>query len=189
MRIIGGSHAGLRLQPPTNLPVRPTTDMAKEALFNILQHRIDFEGMEVLDLCAGTGNVTFEMASRGAARVTAVDIHFKCIQYINATARKFDLAAIKGVRGDVLKFMASCKDTFDFIFVDPPYEMPELPDIPRRIFDRGLLKPGGLLVLEHATTRKIPVHAHLMETRQYGYSSFSFYRYEPEGSQQLENDT
>lgn len=183
MRIIGGSHAGLRLQPPTSLPVRPTTDMAKEALFNVLQHRIDFAGSQVLDLCAGTGNVTFEIASRGAARITAVDIHFKCIQYINATAKKLELAAVKGIRADVLKFMASCKDQFDFIFVDPPYEMPQLPDIPRRIFDSGLLKPGGWLVLEHATTRKIPLHSSLVETRKYGYSSFSFYQYEPSGNQ------
>src|SRR5690606_4442043 len=120
MRIIGGSHAGLRLQPPTSLPVRPTTDMAKEALFNVLQHRIDFDGVDVLDLCAGTGNVTFEIASRGAGRITAVDIHFKCIQYINSTARKLDLVSVKGVRADVLKFIASCKDPFDFIFADPP---------------------------------------------------------------------
>lgn len=187
MRIIGGSHAGLRLQPPTSLPVRPTTDMAKEALFNVLQHRIDFDGVDVLDLCAGTGNVTFEIASRGAGRITAVDIHFKCIQYINSTARKLDLVSVKGVRADVLKFIASCKDPFDFIFADPPYEMPQLPDIPRRIFDGGLLKPGGWLVLEHATTRKIPAYTQLVETRKYGYSSFSFY-HERNGNQQLEND-
>ncbi len=183
MRIIGGSHAGLRLQPPSNLPVRPTTDMAKEALFNVLQHRFDFEGADVLDLCAGTGNVTFEIASRGAARVTAVDIHFKCVQYIIATAKKLELTAVKGFRADVLKFIASCKEGVDFIFVDPPYEMPELPDIPRRIFEGGLLKPGGWLVLEHATTRKIPPHALLVETRKYGYSSFSFYQNEPDGGQ------
>lgn len=157
--------------------------MAKEALFNVLQHRIDFVGMQVLDLCAGTGNVSLEMASRGAARIMAVDIHFKCIQYIQATAKKLGLEAVKGVRADVLKFIASCKDRFDFIFVDPPYELPQLPDIPRRIFDGGLLKPGGWLVLEHATTRKIPTHAYLVETRKYGYSSFSFYHCEQNGSQ------
>ena len=183
MRIIGGSHAGLRLQPPNSLPVRPTTDMAKEALFNVLQHRMDLAGMDVLDLCAGTGNMSLEMASRGAAHVTAVDIHFKCIQYINATAAKLNLNTVKAVRADVLKYIASCKVQFDFIFVDPPYEMPQLPDIPRRIFDRGLLKPSGWLVLEHATTRKIPLHARLVETRKYGYSSFSFYQYEPDGNE------
>ena len=176
MRIIGGSHAGLRLQSPTSLPVRPTTDMAKEALFNVLQHQIDFAGITVLDLFAGTGNVTFEIASRGAARVVAVDIHFKCIQYINATAKKLDLPAVRGVRADALKFIASCKETFDFIFVDPPYELSQLPEIPRLIFNSGLLKPEAWLVLEHATTRKIPAHTSLVETRKYGYSSFSFYQ-------------
>ena len=183
MRIIGGSHAGLRLQPPHTLPVRPTTDMAKEALFNVLQHRFDFEGIQVLDLCAGTGNMTLEMASRGAAKVTAVDLHFKCIQYINETAKKLSMEVVKGVRADVLKYIASCKETFDFIFVDPPYEMPELADIPRRIFDRGLLKPDGWLVLEHATMRKIPVHPMLVDTRKYGYSSFSIYQHAAHGSE------
>lgn len=183
MRIIGGTHAGQRLQPPTSLPVRPTTDMAKEALFNVLQHRFDFEGTTVLDLCAGTGSVTLEIASRGAARVTGVDSHFKCIQYINAMAHKLGLVAVKGVRGDVLRFIAACHDTFDFIFVDPPYEMPLLPDIPRRILDGGLLKPGGWLVLEHATMRRIPAHSCWVETRKYGYSSFSFYQYGQNGSQ------
>ena len=176
MRIIGGSHAGLRLQPPTSLPVRPTTDMAKEALFNILQHRIDFDGTNVLDLFSGTGNVALEMASRGAARVVAVDIHFKCMQYVNAIAKKLDLTAVKAIRADALKFIASCKDEFDFIFVDPPYDLPQLPHIPSHIVDLGLLKPAGWLVLEHATTRKIPEHACLVETRKYGYSSFSFYQ-------------
>lgn len=151
--------------------------MAKEALFNILQHRIDFAGSHVLDLCAGTGNVTFEIASRGAAHITAVDIHFKCIQYINATAKKLELAAVKGIRADALKFIASRKGQFDFIFVDPPYEMPQLPDFPHRIFNSGLLKPGGWMVLEHAATRNIPLHSGLVETRKYGYSSFSFYQY------------
>src|SRR5690606_7977941 len=94
MRIIGGTRAGLRLTPPRALPVRPTTDMAKEALFNILQNRMDFAGMSILDLFAGTGNITFEIASRGAAKVLAVDVHFKCVQYVNATARQLKLDAI-----------------------------------------------------------------------------------------------
>ena len=176
MRIIGGSHAGLRLHPPITLPVRPTTDMAKEALFNVLQNRIDFDGMKGLDLFSGTGNIAFELASRGATSVIAVDIHFKCMQYVNATAKKLDIAAIKAIRADALKFISSCKDEFDFIFVDPPYELPQLPQIPDRIFDRGLLRSGGWLVLEHASTRKITEHANLVESRKYGYSTFSFYQ-------------
>ncbi|WP_188507555.1 RsmD family RNA methyltransferase [Parapedobacter pyrenivorans] len=177
MRIIGGSNGGLRLYPPTTLPVRPTTDMAKEALFNVLQNRIDFEGMQVLDLFCGTGSIAFELASRGAAGVIAVDIHFKCVQYVNATAKKLEMDVIKSIRADALKFITSCKDEFDFIFVDPPYELPQLPQIPDRIVDHGLLKPGAWLVLEHASTRKMVAHPNLIETRKYGYSSFSFYQF------------
>lgn len=177
MRIIGGRNGGLRLHPPATLPVRPTTDMAKEALFNVLQNRIDFERMQVLDLFSGTGSIAFELASRGAACVTAVDIHFKCVQFVNATAKKLDMTAIKAIRADALKFITTCEDEFDFIFVDPPYELPQLPQIPDRIFDNGLLKPGAWLVLEHASTRRIPEHVNLMETRKYGYSSFSFYQF------------
>ncbi|SEL86768.1 RsmD family RNA methyltransferase [Parapedobacter koreensis] len=176
MRIIGGSHGGLRLNPPSILPVRPTTDMAKEALFNVLENRIDFDGIAALDLFSGTGNIAFELASRGAASVMAVDIHFKCVQYINTTAQKLNLTAIKALKADVLKFIPTCKDQFDLVFIDPPYELPQLPQLPSRIFAAGMLKPGGWLVLEHATARKIEAQVHLVETRKYGYSSFSFYQ-------------
>src|SRR5690606_5851858 len=126
MRIIGGSRAGLRLHPPAALPVRPTTDMAKEALFNVLQHRMDFTQIRALDLFSGTGSIAFELASRGAASVTAVDIHFKCVQYINATAKQLELTTIKAIKSDVLKFIPACKEEFDFIFIDPPYELAQL---------------------------------------------------------------
>ena len=176
MRIIGGSHAGLRLHPPANLPVRPTTDMAKEALFNILQNRFDFEGIHALDLFSGTGNIAFELASRGAANVVAVDIHFNCVQYINATAKKMGMEAIKAAKADVLKFIAASKGSVDFIFADPPYDLPQLPQLAGFIFDHGLLKPDGILVLEHPTTRKMEAHPAWIETRKYGYSSFTFYQ-------------
>ncbi len=178
MRIIGGSHAGLRLQPPSNLPVRPTTDMAKEGLFNILHHRIDVEGMQALDLFSGTGNIAFELASRGAARVVAVDIHFKCVQYIEQAAQKMGLTAVKTIKADVLKYVATSKEAFDFIFADPPYDLPQLPQLPSLIRKRGLLRPEGLLVIEHPSTRKLETHPTWVdvETRKYGYSSFTFYR-------------
>ena len=176
MRIIGGNRAGLRLNPPTTLPVRPTTDMAKEALFNILQNRIDFEGMDALDLFAGTGNISFELASRGVANVLAVDIHFKCVQYIHTTATKLNMSTVKATKADVLKFIGSCSDAFDFVFVDPPYDLPQLPQLPDRIIDKGMLKAGGLLILEHSSTRSMAAHPTLFETRKYGYSTFSFYQ-------------
>ncbi|WP_257667834.1 16S rRNA (guanine(966)-N(2))-methyltransferase RsmD [Parapedobacter tibetensis] len=176
MRIIGGSRAGLRLHPPPNLPVRPTTDMAKEALFNILQNRIDFEGIHALDLFAGTGNIAFELASRGAAHVTAVDIHFKCMQYINTTAKKMDLAGIKAVKADALKFIATGNGAYDLIFADPPYDLPLLPQLAGTIFDQGLVNSGGLVVIEHPSTRKMIELPTLMEIRKYGYTSFTFYQ-------------
>lgn len=176
MRIIGGSHSGLRLYPPANLPVRPTTDMAKEALFNILQNKINFEGLYALDLFAGTGNITLELASRGASGITAVDIHFKCVQYIEVTAKKMQLQGVKTMKADVLKFLGKCTETFDFIFIDPPYDLPQLPQLPGVVFDRQLLRPHGIMVLEHPSTRQIPAHPALTDTRKYGYSSFSFYQ-------------
>ena len=106
MRIIGGRLGGLRLNPPTNLPVRPTTDIAKEALFNILQNRLDFDSLKCLDLFAGTGNISFELASRDVESVDAIDLHFKCVQYINETAGKMKLEQIKTRKADVFKFIA-----------------------------------------------------------------------------------
>mgnify|MGYP000899176956 CR=1 FL=1 len=175
MRIIGGRLGGLRLNPPTNLPVRPTTDIAKEALFNILQNKLDFDGLECLDLFAGTGNISFELASRDVEHVDAIDLHFKCVQYINDTADKMKLEQIKARKADVFKFIASCRDTYDFIFADPPYDIPKLPQLPKLIFDQQLLRNGGLLVVEHPSTRQMEDHPNFIETRKYGYSSFSFY--------------
>lgn len=175
MRIIGGRLGGLRLNPPTNLPVRPTTDIAKEALFNILQNRLDFDVLYCLDLFAGTGNISFELASRDVKHVDAVDLHFKCIQYINDTAVKMKLEQIKARKADVFKFIGSSKDRYDFIFADPPYDIPKLPQLPKLIFEQGLLADKGLLVVEHPSTRQMEEHPNFIETRKYGYSSFSFY--------------
>ncbi|MDR0264773.1 MAG: 16S rRNA (guanine(966)-N(2))-methyltransferase RsmD [Sphingobacterium sp.] len=175
MRIIGGRLGGLRLNPPTNLPVRPTTDIAKEALFNILQNRLDFDGLQCLDLFAGTGNISFELASRDVGHVDAIDLHFKCVQYINDAAEKMKLEQIKARKADVFKFIASCKHTYDFIFADPPYDIPKLPQLPKLIFDQKLLHVDGLLVVEHPSTRQMEDHPNFIETRKYGYSSFSFY--------------
>ncbi len=175
MRIIGGRLGGLRLNPPTNLPVRPTTDIAKEALFNILQNRLDFDRLKCLDLFAGTGNISFELASRDVESVDAIDLHFKCVQYINETAGRMKLEQIKARKADVFKFIASCKNTYDFIFADPPYDIPKLPQLPKLIFEKGLLHEHGLLVVEHQSTRQMEDHPNFIETRKYGYSSFSFY--------------
>lgn len=175
MRIIGGKAAGLRLNPPQNLPVRPTTDIAKEALFNILNNRIDFDGLECLDLFAGTGNISFELASRGVNKVNAVDLHGKCVLYITETAKKLDLSQIKARKADVFKFIKSDKESYDLIFADPPYDLGQLPILASMVLENNLLNEGGLLIVEHPSNRKMIDHPNFVETRQYGNSSFSFY--------------
>ncbi|MCA5003754.1 RsmD family RNA methyltransferase [Sphingobacterium bovistauri] len=175
MRVIGGKIGGIRLNPPSNLPVRPTTDIAKEALFNILQHQIDWEDCSCLDLFCGTGNISFELASRGVQEVDAIDIHAKCLFYVKDIAKQYDLN-IATRKADVFKFVSSCKKSYDFIFADPPYDVAQLPHLPQMILDNGLLKEGGILVIEHPSTRKLVDHDLFVETRKYGYSSFSFYQ-------------
>ncbi len=175
MRIIGGKAAGLRLNPPQNLPVRPTTDIAKEALFNILNNRIDFDGLECLDLFAGTGNISFELASRGVKKVNSVDLHGKCVLYITETSKKLDLSQIKARKADVFKFIKADKESYDLIFADPPYDLGQLPMLASMVLENNLLKDGGLLIVEHPSNRKMIDHPSFVETRQYGNSSFSFY--------------
>lgn len=174
MRIIGGLLKGLRFYPPKNLPVRPTTDMAKEALFNILNNQVDFDGLEVLDLFSGTGNISMEFASRGAS-VNSVDIHTGCVKYLEQIAKQHKLDSIKAFKADVLKFLKEETETFDLIFADPPYDLPQIPLIANLVFERKLLKPDGLLIIEHQSNKKLDNHPNFNEQRKYGNSSFSFF--------------
>lgn len=176
MRIISGSLGGIRLNPPTNLPVRPTTDIAKEALFNILQQYVEWDDAVCLDLFCGTGNISFELASRGALEIQSVDIHGKCLLYVQEIAKRYDLRMIRTRKGDVFKFIQGCNDSFDFIFADPPYDIGQLPQLAELVLSNNLLKPGGLLVVEHPSMRKLQDHPLFVETRKYGNSSFSFYK-------------
>jgi 16S rRNA (guanine966-N2)-methyltransferase len=179
MRIIGGKLKGLRLNPPKNLPVRPTTDMAKEALFNILQNQIEFEGINVLDLFSGTGNIAMEFASRGANQVVGVDRSIHCINYLKDMARQHDLANVKTYKDDIFKYLQHETDQFDLIFADPPYDLNRIPEIPGLIFDKNLLVPGGLLIVEHQSLQNLSKHPSFVEQRKYGHSSFSFFRVQP----------
>lgn len=176
MRIIGGILKGLRLNPPKNLPVRPTTDMAKEALFNILLNQIEFENIKVLDLFSGTGNISLEFASRGAVSVMSVDRSIQCIHYLKDTARQHKLEQIKTFKADVFKYLQLETDQYDLIFADPPYDLNQIPEIPKIIFDKNLLKPGGLLIVEHQSLQNLSNHPAFVEQRKYGHSSFSFFR-------------
>ncbi|HYK76348.1 MAG TPA: 16S rRNA (guanine(966)-N(2))-methyltransferase RsmD [Daejeonella sp.] len=175
MRIIGGRLKGLRLNPPAKLPVRPTTDLAKEALFNILANQFDFENIRVLDLFSGTGNISIEFASREVQEVVSVDRDFGCYNYLKNTAKQHHLENIKANKADVFKFLDLETETFDLIFADPPYDLPQIPEIAKKVFDKQLLKPNGLLIIEHPSMKKLDNHPNFKEQRQYGSSSFSFF--------------
>jgi len=177
MRIIGGKLKGIRLQPPANLPVRPTTDMAKEALFNILNNKFDFETCSVLDLFCGTGNLTFEFASRNAEKVLAVDLGYGCVNWVKQTAQKFEFNQVEVRKGDVFKMLKQMTGAYDLIFADPPYNMPNIPQLPILVREQQLLKPEGLLVVEHQSHMKLNSQPGYTETRKYGNSSFSFFEY------------
>jgi len=175
MRIISGDLRGRKIDPPKGLPVRPTTDMAKEALFNVLSNRLAFESIRVLDLFSGTGNISLEFASRGVTDLVAVDQNFKCCSFLTSLAEEFNLPGIRVVRDRVFKFIERTHEPFDLIFADPPYDLPELPEIPARIFNTSLLKPNGLLILEHPSYQNFSDHSKFIEKRKYGQTSFSFF--------------
>ena len=176
MRIISGSHKGKRIQAPKNLSARPTTDMAKEALFNILNNKIYFEDLEVLDLFAGTGNISYEFASRGAARITAVDRDSKCASFIAKTSKDLNFP-IRAVKSDVFSFLNKIKANYDLVFADPPYQLSneDFGKIVKLVFDRGLLSEDGMLILEHSKHTDLSTLKNFMESRRYGGSMFSFF--------------
>lgn len=176
MRIIGGKLKGLRFYPPTNLPVRPTTDMAKEALFNILNNQLDFEGLKILDLFSGTGNISMEFASRGAESVVSVDISAGCVRYLKDIARQHKVSTITPLKADVFKFLKEENEQFDLIFADPPYDLAQIPLITELVFEKKLLNAGGMLIIEHPSSKKLDNHPNFTEQRKYGYSSFSFFK-------------
>lgn len=176
MRIIGGRLKGIKLQPPKNLPVRPTTDMAKEALFNILQNWVEFENLKVLDLFSGTGNISVEFASRYAKQVVAIDRSIHCIHYVKDVAGQHQLSSIKTYKSDVFKYLELETDVYDLIFADPPYALNSITEIPKIIFEKKLLVPGGLLIVEHQSLQNLSNHPAFVEQRTYGNSAFSFFK-------------
>lgn len=176
MRIIGGRLKGLRLNPPNNLPVRPTTDLAKEALFNILNNLLDFEDLKVLDLFSGTGSIAMEFASRNAEKVVAVDRAAPCIYYLKDMAVKHNLPEISTFKADVFKFLDLETDQYNLIFADPPYDLDKIPQIPNAVFTRQLLLPDGLLIIEHPSYQNLSNQINFSEKRIYGNTAFSFFR-------------
>lgn len=178
MRIISGTHKGRSIRPPKNLPVRPTTDKAKEGLFNILNNRVDFEDLAVLDLFCGTGNISLEFASRGASSITSVDQNYRCVSFVKSASQELGLDAVKTQRADALKFVESTVQKFDLVFADPPYDFPKYSDLIHSIIDRNLLKEGGVLIVEHPAEVDLTGFSELYETRKYGRVHFSFFQLE-----------
>ena len=176
MRIISGIYGGRRLSPPKNITARPTTDFAKESLFNLLNNRLDFEGIDVLDLFAGTGGIGIECVSRGAREVTAVEIAHVQQNWIISCCRQLGIKNLSVIRGDVFKFLSACRTKYDLIFADPPYALVELPTLPDVILERGILKEDGWLVIEHGKDTDFTSHPRHVETRTYGSVHFSFFQ-------------
>lgn len=175
MRIVSGTHKGRRFTPPRGLPVRPTTDFAKEGLFNILQNRTNIHNSKVLDLCAGTGNMTFEFASRGAASILAVDQHLGCIKFIKKASAELKLENIVVLKADIFKFIGKLNQSYDIIFADPPYALEETVNLPNTIFEKGLLAKGGLLVVEHGRETNFEEHPNFISSRAFGNVNFTFF--------------
>lgn len=175
MRIIRGRYQRRQIVAPNNLPVRPTTDMAKESLFNILENYYDFEELEVLDLFAGTGNISYELVSRGCSKVTSVDQDAGCVKFIRETANKLEMKELIVIRSDVFRFLGTHKMKYNLIFADPPYDCQEYEQLVKLVFDNELLKEDGMFVLEHDKHIKFDEHPHFMDQRRYGKVNFTFF--------------
>ncbi|MDR0419910.1 MAG: RsmD family RNA methyltransferase [Prevotellaceae bacterium] len=176
MRIISGSHRGRNIVPPHNFHARPTTDFAKENLFNILNNIVDIEELEVLDLFAGTGSISFEFASRGAKKIDTVELNSIHYAFIRQTADKLGFKQIHAIKNNALKFISFCSAAYDIIFADPPYEMPNVDKIPDAIFEHNLLKENGLLIMEHSDKYDFAGHSRFYDNRHYGSVNFTFFK-------------
>jgi len=178
MRIISGKNKGLRLSAPKKLPVRPTTDMAKEALFNILNNSYYFDSITVIDLFSGTGNISYEFASRGTTNITSVDAHYGCIKFINETSSKLNFS-INSIKSDVYKFLEKTKLKGDVVFADPPYnfETEQFTKIIDLVFSNSILNNEGVLIVEHSKQTDLSNHVFFSYSKKYGGNMFSFFEF------------
>lgn len=179
MRIISGKYKGRRIMAPKKLPVRPTTDMSKEALFNILNNHFNFADLKILDLFSGTGNISYEFASRGSEPIISVDADYGCISFIKKTATEFEFD-ITAIKSDVFQYLERAKGEFDIIFSDPPYnlEQADFEKINTLVFENELLATDGMLVIEHSKHTKLDHLSHFSFQKNYGGSVFSFFEHE-----------
>lgn len=176
MRIIRGKYGRRRFDVPTNITARPTTDFARENIFNVIENLTDIDGLRALDLFAGTGAITFELLSRGAASVSAVEKASTQQRFIAQIAAKLNETNLRLIRGDVFKYLESCQPhSFDFVFADPPYDMPRFDDIPRIILERNIVAPGGIFIIEHSRARDFSTLPSFHSHRAYGSVNFSIF--------------
>ncbi len=176
MRIIGGIYRGRKINPPSNLNIRPTTDLAKEALFNILNNHFDYEDISVLDLFSGTGSISYEFASRGVNEITAVDISYVSAAFIREMAAKLEINGLKVFRTNAFNFINKAPATYDIIFADPPYDLKGLENIAPMILKSEMLKKDGWLILEHPAEFSFLTTPGFYELRKYGKVHFSIFR-------------
>ena len=175
MRIIRGILKSRRFSAPKGFPSRPTTDYAKEGLFNVLENRYSLIDLDILDLCAGTGNITLEFASRESGRITAVDQNFNCVKFIKNLVKEVEMESVIEVfRADVRDFVKKTGKTFDLIFADPPYDSPIHAGLVETIFERNLLHKNGIVIIEHGRHTDLSVFPQYDQTKQYGNVYFSF---------------
>ena len=176
MRIIAGIHGGRRISPPAKMPyTRPTTDIAKEGLFNILQNNLEFAALKVLDLFGGTGSISYEQASRGAPDITVVEKDNQMYDFIKKTALQLEFENFRPVKSDVFRFINSTSEQYDLIFAGPPYALATIDDLPVKIFEKGLLMPKGWFVLEHTPRNDYKKFPHYKTERNYGTTIFSIF--------------
>jgi 16S rRNA (guanine966-N2)-methyltransferase len=176
VRIIGGKYKGRRITIPKQFSSRPTTDFARENLFNILSNYFDFESINVLDLFAGTGSISFEFASRGCREIDLVEVDRRICIFINKVLAYLDTNAINLVHEDAFIYIRNCIKAYDIVFADPPYDLPQLEDIPLLIFENDLLKGDGWLILEHSRKQNYSALPECFDTRVYGGVNFSFFK-------------
>ena len=179
MRIVSGKHKGRKINPPVNLPVRPTTDRAKEALFSIIDSRYYFQEKNLLDLFSGTGNISFEFASRGCEKITAVDTHYACVKYISETSKQLDFT-IDTLKADVYKFLEKSPAKATVIFADPPYDFDQekFQKIIDLVFNNNLLEDDGVLIIEHSSRTDLSENQNYNYSKKYGGNMFSFFEKE-----------
>jgi 16S rRNA (guanine(966)-N(2))-methyltransferase RsmD len=176
MRIIGGEYGGRKFNPPNKMPyTRPTTDIAKEGLFNILQNNLDFSTLKTLDLFGGTGSISYELASRGVTDLTIVEKDVAMYEFIKKTSDVLRIENLKAVKMDVFKFIQQCPDKFDFIFAGPPYALTNIDDLSKRIFEKQLLNKNGWFVLEHTPKNDYKAFPFYKSERNYGTTVFSIF--------------